>query len=426
VTEFRKFYRDSSILAVGEGVAAVASLGALALAARRLGADEFGQLAMIMAFAMVLDLVFNLQSARLVVRYGAAPLAAGDRGELSGLLKLCLLLDLAGAGAAWMTGMVLSVAVASEHLGLPESVLQIYLLTALTNVTGHAYGFLRLTGHFGWLALQRALASVMRLVGVLVLMFTSRGGLVDVVWVLVAAEVLGRVLLLGLCMVAAGGHGVHGFLKAALPRVRRLYPDILSFTGLANLGDSVLKVAQQLDVFIVAALMSPAEAGQFRAVKSLGSVPQLIGSAASQVLYPAVARWNAEGGEVLRRFIRPVWLSLAGIAIAGLCAYVLLSPWLVPFLFGDGFQAAVVPSVVYMAGAAIGLALMPITPMVLVRGRQGQLFVSYSGAACAYVVVVYGGGTIAGLPGVAAGFAALYITYGAISALLWSTGGKER
>jgi O-antigen/teichoic acid export membrane protein len=249
-------------------------------------------------------------------------------------------------------------------------------------------------------------------------------GLAPVIWVLVLAELAGRIVLVGLSLLAARQVGIAGFLLVPLPRIREKYPDIVSFTGLANLGDAVLKVAQQLDIFIVAALLAPAEAGLFRAVKSLGSVPQLAAGAVSQVLYPAIAHRDLMGGRELWAFLRPVWLGLAAASLAGCLVYFLVSGYLVPLLFGADYVAAVAPSVIYMAGASLGLALVPVTPLVLVRGQQRRLFVSYLGAAAAYAGGVTIGAAGAGLTGAAAGLAALYIVYAIISALFWMSGRK--
>lgn len=424
MTAIRSFYRDSSILALGEGLAALAAIGSLALAARILGPDEFGRLAMIVSLAAVLDLVFNLQSGRLMVRYGADPVAGGRRDELAGLLKLCVLLDLAGGLTAWLSGAILVSVLVPGTLDLPSAALQVYLVTVLTNVCGHANGLLRLLGQFVGLAVHRVVSALFRLAGMIMLVASGSDGLAQVVWTLVIAELAGRVVLVALSLLAARKAGVAGFLLVPLPRIRDRYPDIVSFAGLANLGDAVLKVAQQLDIFVVAALMAPAEAGLFRAVKSLGSVPQLAASAVSQVLYPAIAHRDIMGGRELWAFLRPVWLGLAGASLAGCLVYFLVSDYLVPLIFGADYSEAVTPSAIYVAGASLGLAMVPVTPLVLVRGQQRRLFVSYLGAAAAYVGGVSIGASAAGLAGAAAGLAALYVVYAIISALFWVSGRK--
>lgn len=422
MTDLRSFYKNSSIVAVGEGVAALASIGALAIAARVLGTENFGRLAMIMAFAMILDLVFNLQSSRVAVRYGASPLEAGQPHELSVVLKVCLILDVCGAGAGWLLGSLVAVLLVPEVLDVPAPALHIYLLTVLTNISGYAYGLLRLAGRFGLLAAHRVFGAVARLTGVAVLVGVGRDDLTEVVMAIVATEIVSRLVLLGLFVKEAGRLGIERVMSVPFSRIRHAYPDIVSFAGLANLGDSALKVSQQLDVFIVAALMTPAEAGLFRAIKSLGSVPKLASAAVSQVLYPSLAREHADDEGALWRAVRPLWIPLSAVSLAGVMGYALVGGWLVPLVFGEEFSAAVVPSVVYMVGAALGIVLVPITPVSLVSGQQRQLFVSYLGAAIANLVAVSVGGFYAGLVGASSGLLSLYGAYGVISALYWRVG----
>lgn len=407
-----KVYRQSGQVIAGEGLAAVFGFAALTLCARALGPDVFGQFALLLAFAAAIELLFNFQSGRLLIRYGASAQAAGNVSDMSRLLKLALFLDMAGAAVATAFAVLIGF-VGLPFLGDVNAGL-VYLLAVamIFNIVGHATALLRLSDRFGFLAIQRVVASLLRLLGVGAFLLADGLTLRNAILAFVLADICARVLLVVRARREATNLGLGGFMQEPLAGIRQVHSDLVSFVLFANVNEWVLKVVQQLDVFIVAALLSPADAGFFRVVKSLGAVPALISGAIGQVIYPEIARLSASTAAVLRGFLRRLWGVLIPTAVVCSIAYWFVAEPVVVLLFGHEYLPVATASIVYMVGWAMELTLVPLTPLSLVSGRQRDIFLSYCAASTVYVLGLFLGSRFAGLNGASAAFMGLVVTFG--------------
>ena len=89
-----RLLKNFSWLAGGRTSGALMTLAATALAARTLGAAEFGLVVMIHAAALLTRNVINVRTSDAVIRFGV-PLAEEGRGaELKGLLRSLVRVDL--------------------------------------------------------------------------------------------------------------------------------------------------------------------------------------------------------------------------------------------------------------------------------------------------------------------------------------------
>jgi O-antigen/teichoic acid export membrane protein len=91
-------------------------------------------------------------------------------------------------------------------------------------------------------------------------------------------------------------------------------------------------------VLIVQAIRGPAETGAFQAVVQLMTVGLLVPQAASLVLYGEIAR---DGPDKAWRANRRVLFAMTGLMTVAVIAGYLLSPTLIPLIFGHAFDSAV-------------------------------------------------------------------------------------
>jgi O-antigen/teichoic acid export membrane protein len=404
-------YRDSAKLIGGECAGAILQFAGLAWVAQLLGSSEFGHFVLVLGYSAVIDQICNFQSSRLVVRYGAAAIATGAKAQLAQLIKACLLLDIAGALVATAIAFTLAGPVASWLDGAAAIEYRLFSLSILFNVIGHAAGLLRLHNRFGFLGTYAGLGPGLRLAALAMVSADDTATLHDYIIAFLIADAIARIAILT--------RGTIEFRRLAVPNagtlsLRRLiaaHPDILSFAVFSNLNDSVLKVIQQLDLFVIAKLLTPADAGLFRVIKALGSIPALVSGASGQVIFTNLAQLQATTSNQVAPFLRQVWAALLSIAVVGMTVYAIIGKSFVTAVFGPDFSQAYPASLVYMSGAALGLIATPLTPHLLVTGQQRRLFVAYALASAAYLFTIVIGALTGGLVGSAMAFPALYLTY---------------
>ncbi len=406
-----RLYFNSVVSVGGESGAALVNLATLALLARWLGPEDFGQIALAMTYALSFDLLLNFQSWRLVIRYGAAAMERNDRLELSRILKLSAILDVGSAVLATFASVALAGFIVPWVSGGDVLLFKVYSATILFNVVGHSTGLLRLFEKFTFLSAHRFATALARLSAVFALHWFGQLSLTNAVVGLVGAECAMKVVLLVGGLLEARRQGLSDFARASLQGVTRIYDDLVSFAMYSNLNDTVLKVVQQIDVLMVAYFMAPADAGAFRLIKSLGSVVAMVAGPVGQVIYPEIAKIYATDPDRLPGFLAKLWRTLGLVIAFGFIAYVLVGEFVVEAVFGTGYLLIFQPSVVYMLGAALSVLCLPFTPVLLVQGRQRLLFVAYFFASAVYIVAVCLGAGHLGLVGAAAAFPLLYMSY---------------
>jgi len=406
-----KFYSDSAITIGGEVISALTNFVTLALLARLLEPEMFGQLALAIAYTLSFDLLLNFQSWRIVIRYGANALDRQDLPELGRILKLSVFLDASSAIFAALLSVLFVKWIVPIVGGGDDRVFYIYSITILFNAVGHSTGILRLFGRFKFLSIQKVLAAIARLLAVLLVFSIGDGGLLPVTIALVGAECSLKMVLLLRGYLELNNQGLLQFFRSPVRGVRENYPDIVSFSIYSSLNDTVLKVVQQLDIFVVAFFLTPAAAGVYRVIKSLGSIGTMLASAIGQVIYPELARIYVSSRERLAPFLKRLWVGLSIIAAIGLGAYLLIADFLIAVIFGGDYSEFYIPSVIYMFGAALSIVCLPYTPLLLVKGKQRVLFVAYLIGSFAYIASLTLGVMQWGLIGGAAAFPILYVFY---------------
>ena len=146
-------------------MAAALGLIALALTARALGPEQLGLLALIEAYARVVDRLIRLEPWQALIKYGADALE-GDRPEdFRSLLKFGVLVDAGGAACSAVVA-VAFVVIAGPWLGWSEQTVQmaaVYSASLLFQLSATPIAVLRLFDRFGvfaWLEVATAAARV--------------------------------------------------------------------------------------------------------------------------------------------------------------------------------------------------------------------------------------------------------------------------
>ncbi|WP_162305826.1 lipopolysaccharide biosynthesis protein [Oleisolibacter albus] len=370
----RRLFSNAGILLGGKGFNALFSLAGLAIAARALGAEEFGVLVLIHTFTQAIGEIAKFQSWQAVIRYGTPALDSGDRPAFQRLLRFTVLLD----GVSALAGMVLSVLIAwfvGPHLHWPAEVMPaalIYVTSVLFMVTATPTGVLRLVDRFSLLSVQGTLGWFVRMAAGLAV-WLAGGGLVA----FLAAWYLATVVA-GLFLIAAGWRELRtrglleGFRWRGEGPMTHGFPGIWSFVWSTNLNSTLELAFTHVGTLVVGWMMGSTEAGLFRVARQVADGVAKPAKLLVPAIYPELARLAAAGDRASMRHLieRSALIAGAGATALMLVAALLGKP-LLSLVLGPEFVSAYGVMLWLIAAAVVGIWSFPLEPMLISNGQAG-------------------------------------------------------
>ena len=261
-----RIIRNLSHLIAGKATSAGIGLISLALTARLLGPAAFGVVALIESYCRLIDQVLRLETWQAIIRYGTAPVLAGDRMSLGRLIKLGIMVDL--FGALLVAGVATAfVPVAGRFLGWDaeaQGLARIYALALLFGVSSTPVGILRLFGRFAQMAWIDPALAVLRVVGLLTIVLFG-GGLRAVIMLLVVLIVTERLAMTMLAWRALRQAQVSGVIvRAPIGGWREEFPELAAFLWSTNVAVLLRKATQETDTLALGFFIGPTGAGLYQ------------------------------------------------------------------------------------------------------------------------------------------------------------------
>lgn len=369
----RRIYANLGRLLGGKAVGAAIGVANLAIAARVLGARDYGVLVLVHGFAMAVGGIMEFPCWHAILRYGREALHRCDEARLVRLLRLATLVEAAGG-----TGAVLVAALLGPRLGpsLGWSATAVafavpYSFATLASIRSVPAGYLQLAGRYDLLAAHASLPAAVRLAGALVAMRIGAGlhGFL-VAWLVAAvaewAALWGMALLVARRRLAGRLIGSPRGAVAENPRLWR-------FMIGANADTTFADLAGRLAPLVVGWMLGPAMAGLYavaqRATVVISQPAQILGRAAYAELAALVARGGT--GAMLRRAVFHAIRVALMIALPVLLVVALFGGRIAVLLGGRGFAGAG-PLMLWLAAAqALLLATPPMSAALVALGRPG-------------------------------------------------------
>ncbi len=356
----------------GRGVAALFSLIYLAILTRTLGTEGFGQFSLVIGTAQAVTAFVGFQTWQIVVRHGMERLRAGREGALVGLLKYCIVLDIAGA----LVGVVLALIVIfslAPVFGWSDELTRyalIFSAASLISVRSTPAGILRLYDRFALAANVEAALTGARLVAATIVWLTSPG-IAAFIFAWAASELFAAALSWSLAW-RTSRHLNWRARKAQPLETLRETPGLARFTVATNMAQTVGLAGRQVPVLLTGLFVGPAAAGGFQIALQLGHALTKVGSLAVQTLLPEMMRsktFSAAGDG----FAKLVKGSLKVGAVAGLTVLlivILLGKAALGAIAGPDFVSAYPLLVIIALASAINLAAVPLEPALYAGGGE--------------------------------------------------------
>ncbi len=292
----------------------------------------------------------------------------------------------------------------------------VYGITLVSKVSGTSDGIFRVCDAYRVQAIVSSVgAGVMTL---LVVVFIAYGaGFDGCVCALVLGEVLNNVATTIASFWVARRAGYGGWLRTSVRGIHRDHPGLVRFLVATNAQLTVRTTQSELDMLVVGSLLGNADAGLFRVIKQLGTIPGKVFMPFEQVLFTELARSAANRDY---KGFRALLRRTVGIAAVGsLAIWVVTSLGarpLVHLVAGDAFIAAVEPLRWYMLAMVLAVTAAPVMRAMIALGRPGTLLAFDCVSLGVLAAAVVGGALSFGLSGVA-----IAIVVHKVVQLAWST-----
>ncbi len=362
----RRVLQNFIVLASGRAVGGVLGFVATLLSARALGPEDFGVVALISAYVLVVRGFVNIKPFEAVVRYGVGLADDQDHEGLARLLRGSLLLDCVSA----VSGALIAIGVAYVAGPLmgwsanTSSIAMWYGLVLLGSGTATASGSLRIFDRFDALSRVQVLSSAWRLGGVLLvteLGFASVGS-IAAVWATgqlvqyVATTWYGaRVVFARLAWRQLCG-------PFELTKLGQSHPGIWGFLNVLYWQATLDLVPKSLGTLYAGALLGPQGAAMFRIAREFANVVAKPALLVRQAIYPDLARLRHRRDDAFKGIV----ISMAAMMGLPALALAIASLWLGAPLLDMTVGARYVPAAELLswliAAATFEMAASPLRP----------------------------------------------------------------
>ena len=355
-TAHHPFAEGAVLLAGSQYVAAAVGLVTSIASARLLGPKDFGLVAVVTAYPMLLGSLVAVKSGSVTTRYIARFRADGQTELLGAICKLGYALDFLVSLCAAVLVTATAWWVAAEFFKSPEIARLMIVFAAsfpIWSLSGTSQAILTSFERFRWVALLQVLDQVISSALVIGLLLGGFG---------VAGAVVGAAI--GNVLIALVATGLASFVlyherqpawwRGSVGDIRPLRKELAGLFGWNYLIVTGNGLLGQLPLMFLAHFRGPEAAGFYRLAVSIVTVGSYLETSMAKVVYPALsARWSVENRAPVRAALKR-WTTSAGLPV---CAFVLLSlpffPFLIPLIFGPHYVPMVRGAQIMMAGAAI-------------------------------------------------------------------------
>jgi O-antigen/teichoic acid export membrane protein len=388
----RRLLRNTSYLVTGTAGASFLALLALALTARALGPELLGILAMIQAFAGMVDRA-RIETSPALIKYGAEALEEERYDDFKSLLKFGFLVDIASALFATMVA-VAGVLVAGWWFDwAPETTHMacLFSLSILFRTSSMPTAVLRLFNRFGLDAAQDVATNAARVL-LVAIAYLAGAGLWTFVLITMSAQILNSVVLTIVGWTVLRREGYRGVLTSSCRGIRRRCPGIWSFIWSLNASNIARRSTREVDVLFVGGVLDPAAASLYHIAKKLGEILVLVSTPIQNAIYPELARlWVRAEATRFRRTVTQIDLGSGGLGVAFLMVIAFNADLLIRLTMGPQFTAAAGPLILQTLGVVVFLFGTSLRPALFSMGMQVRLLqIVTLSTICFYVTLPIG------------------------------------
>ncbi len=405
----RRALKNAGLLFSGKASAGLMQLATFAIAARALGAEEFGIFSVLVAQVMLFAGLASFESSQAVIRYGVPHLQSGNRQAAQALFKAGFLLDI---GAALVAGlaMVAAAPLFAQWLGWNDGLTELARATApltFASAVGTSKGMLRLFDRYDILSWHAIVTPSARLILIAVAALSGASlGWYLASWVV--AGWLGTFAAAALAWREAHRKDLLGGLTPSLRGLGNAHPGMWRFAFFSNLNSSLAMVPTHLATVIVAAQLGDSAAGAYRIAREVAAGMLKPLDLINQAIFPDLARliFGREWKRLRKTALRG---GINGTAIfAGVTVVIALAgEFFLEHIFGHDFAVAAPLLVAIGVATTLRVTVFAANPVIYALGRPDIAVVLSLLTGGLFVAVLFWRLPIDGLAGAGWAFIAM-------------------
>lgn len=367
---YRRIARNSAMLATGTAASSLLMMLSVAIAARSLGAHDFGVLVLLQSAVLMLRAFTGFATQQPVIKLGSDAQAADDKQRLGDIISMGLFVDLLASLASFVIAGIF-IAVSRSTIGLADKDIgSAWIFAFSLLLTGYptSNGIFRLYDRFGLLSIvQTVSASVLLLA--FAIGYAVGAGLQAFVWIWAIYLGLSSVLQLLISLELVRRDHVPLRLRTAsfaTPDGKTLLHYCWSTWGTST-ADTIRTNGDSL---MVGAIVSVQAAGIYNVARQLAGTIRKFNVVYTSTVFPEITRLSARGDIAGARKLRSRMTLIGLIAgVISVAAAALLGEFAIKLLFGPRFAPAYLAFVILTAAAIA--QLISFTPSMYVQVYRG-------------------------------------------------------
>ncbi len=330
-------FRNAGILAISQYIGAAINFISTIIAARFLGATDFGSASMVIAFPSFMIAFLSVKSVSITTRY-ISGYKSVDQKKVLALCKLGYLLDL-GISLVTIALVIVCGWALGGYLGLERFywLMVVYSLSfPLNSLVNTSRAVITSWNKFPALAALVITEKVVTLVCVSTALALGYG-ISGFVIALASSYAITGVMMAAYTCTLLRASGYTWWWRADLRNIGESKTEFFQFLGWEYLYVTLTGSISQVPVLLLGRFGDTEQAGFYRLAYSLMTTCAYIPNAINRVIYPSISKeWIQGGKKFFKRFVS--WSVKIGLPIAvGMVGIQLILPTLILAVFGPSY-----------------------------------------------------------------------------------------
>ena len=387
---WRNLFKNSFWAFLGDTGSSLIVLAVTVLLIHQIGDDSYGIIVLAETYMYIMDVIFNLQSWKSTIQYGQKALTNKKPQQLRSYVKLGAIVDVGTAIVGGALAVIVTPVVGMIFGWQPELIFcaRIMSIEIFFHLSGTSTAILRIMDKFNLVAIQKIIASVIKIVSLLVLLCVmEEKNICNVAWVYCLSDILGNILLVVFAMTVYGKkYGIKKTIKAKIPNDSRKFVSFTIWSTIEGIADIPVS---QLDVFIVS-LLGNQSVAIFKVYKQIVNILRKVTSPIQQSIMPQFSELSAKGkqkeGYAIVIKIRNVILKVC-LPISLLLG--VTSPVWLNIIYGEAYAAEWYSLLTFLIIQTFALSYTTIHPFYLSLGKPKSSALILVFANIVYAVIAY-------------------------------------
>ena len=290
---WKSLFKNSFIAVIGEGGASFINFFVIILLIKLIGSEGYGILTLAQTYMTIVDTLLNLQCWRSVIKYGEEAKIKNKVEEFYGYIKFGTIIDVVTAIIGTVVCFLLVSVIGSllNWNSLTIISAKIFSLVIISHFSGTPIAVLRMENKFNLVSIQKILASSIKLITLLIILFSNGSiSVLNGVIIYAVTDIISNLILVIMAVwVIHKNYGLRKILKSKFPKKTKEFSKFTLWTSLSDITDIPVNY---FDVFIISQL-SLELVSVFKVFKQIIALISKMATPIYQAIFPQFSKLTA-------------------------------------------------------------------------------------------------------------------------------------